>query len=285
MNVPYPHTEIVLVDNASTDGSVSLVGEKLPSVRIVASASNLGWAGGNNLGLRFAGGSYVLFLNNDATLHPNALTRLLEVAEQDTRIGVLGCKIYFPGDTTIQHAGGILRASGDTMLMGCGQKDRGQFNVVRDVDWVSGAAIMLRRNVLAMIGGFETLFGLYYEEADICSRARRANFRVVYVPGAIVYHRMSATIDRTLTGSGKYYRYQRSRLAFVMKNFGRVALMKCLIYEMRNLASHIVVAIPGWRRRFWPRSDPTKLALLLRAYYWNLVNLPKILRLRWQRAP
>jgi len=282
MAVAYPRLEVVVVDNASADGSALMVTDQFPVVKIVSSGSNLGWAGGNNLGIISATGRYILFLNNDAVVDVNVLMRLVEVAEKDQKIGVLGCKIYFPGGATVQHAGGLLRPSGDTLLVGYGQNDHGQFDVMRDVDWVSGAAIMVRRDVIDMVGGFDTFFGLYYEEADLCLRARELCFRVVYVPDAIVYHRMSVTIDRTLDDLSKYYRYQRSRLVFVIKNFRAGLWLKWAAWEMRNLAIHIAAAILGEEFRC-RGSRPDKLWALFQAYYWILVNLPAVLRLRSQR--
>ena len=268
----YPRIEVVVVDNGSTDGSVSMVAAEFPNVKVVASDSNLGYAGGNNLGLRFACGEYILFLNNDATVERETVTKLIEAAAEEERIGVLGCKIYFGEGLTLQHAGGILFPWGVSRLVGCGERDTGQFDEMRDVDWVSGAALMVKRDVVDSVGPLETYFGLYKEDIDLCFRAHKADFRVVYVSAAVVHHRGSIATDTLLDAPGKYYWRQRSRIAFAIKNFGTSGCLVWLVWEMWNLAFRIISAIY--------RSDGRWLSALLRAYYWNVVNIRGTMGLR-----
>ena len=272
VTLAYPRVQVVLVDNASTDGSVSRVLAEFPNVKVVTSGRNLGYAGGNNLGLEFAGGHYVLFLNNDTVIEHNAVTRLVEIAAEDERIGVLGCKIYSSEGPMLQHAGGVLFPWGVSRLVGCGEMDTGQFDEMRDVDWVSGAALMVRRCVVDLLGHLETHFGLYNEDTDLCFRARKADFRVVYVPRAVVHHRGSITADAVLDEPGKYYWRQRSRIAFTLKNFGLSGCLAWLVWEMWHLAFRTAGAIY--------RSDARWLFALVRAYYWNVMNIRRTLRLR-----
>jgi hypothetical protein len=255
---------------------VSIVAHEFPDVTVLTSDRNLGYAGGNNLGLRFARGEYILFLNNDATVERETVTRLIEAADEDHRIGVLGCKIYLGEGPTLQHAGGILLPWGISRLVGCGERDTGQFDEIRDVDWVSGAAFMMKRGVVDLVGPLETYFGLYEEDIDLCFRARKAGFRVVYVSDAVAHHRGSIATDTLLDAPGKYYWRQRSRIVFALKNFGTSGCLVWLVWEMWNLAFRIITAIY--------RSDSRWLSALLHAYYWNIVNIRKTLGLRSMKS-
>jgi len=269
----YPRLQVILVDNASTDESVSMVTREFPQVKVVTSDRNLGYAGGNNLGLRHACGEYILLLNNDATVERETVTELIEAAAEDPKIGILGCKIYLGQDgLTLQHAGGVLFPWGISRLVGCGEGDRGQFNELRDVDWVSGAALMVKRHVIDQVGPIETHLGLYEEDVELCFRARKAGFRVVYVPRAVVHHRASLTAEAVLNASGRYYLRQRSRIAFILKDFGAGGCLVWLVWEIWNFAFRTIDAIH--------RSDYRWLSALVRAYYWNAVNIRRTLRLR-----
>jgi hypothetical protein len=265
--------QVLLVDNASTDESVSMVTADFPHVKVVTSDRNLGYAGGNNLGLRHACGDYILLLNNDATVEQDAVKELVDAATGDARIGVLGCKVYLAqGSLTLQHAGGTLFPWGVSRLIGCGEKDTGQFNEQRDVDWVIGAALMVKRQVINLVGPLETYFGLYEEDVELCFRVREAGFRVVYVPSAVVHHGVGLTVEAVLNAPGKYYWRQRSRIAFILKDFGAGRCLVWLVWEMWNLAFRILDAIY--------RSDGRWLSALVRAYYWNAVNIRRTLALR-----
>jgi GT2 family glycosyltransferase len=158
-------------------------------------------------------------------------------------------------------------------VIGYGERDAGRFERTRHIEWASGAAIMVKREVFETVGDFETAYWMYYEEVDLCFRARRSNFRVVYVPDAVVYHRLSATIDKTLDTSGKEYHLQRSRILFVAKNWSVNVLLRWLPFELRLLTFRIIAVALH-------RSDSRTVLTLLRAYCWNLRNIPKIVHLR-----
>jgi GT2 family glycosyltransferase len=211
--------EILVVDNDSTDGSVELLRSRFPSIQVVCNARNLGYAGGANAGLRRARGDLFILVNPDVEVHPGWLGALKE-ALQEERVGVAGCKLYYPDGRTIQHAGGIINfplAAADHY--GYRQRDEGQWDRGRAVDYVTGAALALRRDVLDRVGFFDEGFcPAYYEEVDFCFRARDAGYQVRYVPTAVATHHEHAALGEE---SYSYIRYfHRNRLRFVLKHRG-----------------------------------------------------------------
>lgn len=214
----YPEAEVLVVDNGSTDGSLEWLASAYPQVRLLPQGRNLGYAGGMNAGLRAAQGELIAFLNNDVILRPDWLRQLAQVMVADRHIGVAGCKLLYPEGNLIQHAGGILRyplALPDHY--GFRQPDTGQFDQIRDVDYVTGAAFVARREMLDRIGAFDEGFYFYFEDTDLCFRARAAGWRVVVVPQAVAIHLESATAVRD---SPSYYAwFHRGRLRFALKHY------------------------------------------------------------------
>ncbi len=217
--------EVIVVDNASGDGTAELVAASFPSVRLIRNATNLGFAAGNNLGFRAARGDILLVLNPDVRLRPDALRGLVTAFAQDPLLGVAGCKLLFPDGRTVQHAGGVVEYPLATARhRGYGEPDNGQWDEPAEVPFVTGAALALRREALRAAGGFDPgFFPVYYEDTDLCYRARAAGWRVVYVPAAVGLHRTSASLDQA---SPTYFTYYHmSRLRFVLKHYSTQQLI------------------------------------------------------------
>jgi GT2 family glycosyltransferase len=211
--------EIIVVDNDSIDNSVEFVRSHFPDVELLCNEHNLGYAGGANVGLRAARGDVCILLNPDVEVHRGWLRALKDVLV-DKGVGVAGCKLYYPGEEIIQHAGGIIRyplAAADHH--GYRQRDEGQWDGEREVDYVTGAALALRRDVLDGVGLFDEGFcPAYYEEVDFCFRVRDAGYQVRYVPEAVATHHEHAALGEE---SYAYIRYfHRNRLRFVLKHRG-----------------------------------------------------------------
>lgn len=209
--------EVIVVDNASTDGSVAAVRERWPEVRLIENDRNLGYAGGCNIGLRVAEGDVLLMVNQDVVLRDGWVEGMRE-ALADRAVGVVGCRLYYPDGQTIQHAGGIIRwprAVPDYRARG--ERDSGDWNVLADVDYVSGAAWGIREDTLERVGELDEGFWPgYYEDVDYCFRARAAGLRVVYVPSAVAIHAESTTLGKE---SEAYLKaFHRGRLRFLLKH-------------------------------------------------------------------
>jgi GT2 family glycosyltransferase len=262
--------EILFVDNASRDDSAA-VGRaamerlELPG-RVMALEQNLGCAGGNNVGWRAAAGEVIVFLNPDTELQPDCIEQLVLPLLEDEKIGVTGAKMYFPGGRIIQHAGGIVHPNGMTNHHGAGREDNGEWDVARDVDYVTGAALAMRRGLMEKVGGFdEDYFPAYYEEVDLCLRVRRAGFRVVYIPTAVLVHHESVSVGKE---SGTLHRlFPRMRVRYLIKNL-----------TLRQLT--------GWALPFeykWMRREPGARGYRwFQVWYGWLGNFPWLVK--WMAA-
>ncbi len=215
----YPAVAVLVVDNGSTDASVAAIRAAHPWVRLIETGTNLGYAGGNNVGLRDAlgqGFDYALLLNNDTEVAPDFLTQLVAVCEQDATVGAAGPKIYLHDRlTTLWSAGGVIgwRDGGRTMMRGLNQPDMGQFDVLQEIDYAPGCAVLVRRQALLDAGLLDERFGMYYEETEWCVRIRRAGWRIVYVPTSRVWHKVR--LDRQDWSPAITYYMARNRLLFL----------------------------------------------------------------------
>jgi len=185
-----PSVRTWVVDNASTDGGADRVARDYPWVRLLISHYNRGFAGGCNwAAAQEPGPPLILFLNPDAELTPGCLQRLAEAFERHSRLGVAGCKLLRPDGQSLQHVGGALRPNALPYHLGEGELDRGQYRGLRPSEYVQGAALAVRRSVFDALGGFdEGFYPAYFEEADLCFRARRAGWGVAVVCEAAVIH-------------------------------------------------------------------------------------------------
>jgi GT2 family glycosyltransferase len=183
----------LVVDNGSTDHSVEAIRRAHPSVPLIETGSNLGYAGGNNAGIEYAlklSSQYILIVNNDVLLAPDAVSKLVAVAETDPSVGILGPKVYHREDPgRIQSAGIVLDRLYRSSHRGADQLDIGQFDAHADVDAITGCVMLVSRRTIETIGLIDTRFFMYREEVEWCCRARAKGFRVLYVPDSQVWHR------------------------------------------------------------------------------------------------
>jgi len=213
----YPSCEVVVIDNGSADGSPTAVRRLFPGVAVVENGCNLGFAAGSNVGIAYLvrrGVDYVLLLNDDAEVATDLLGVLVDVAEADPSIGILGPTIYYydPANV-IWSAGGSIDARGRARHLRLGELGDAGLKPVQDVDYVTGCVLLVRREVVERVGALDERFFAYYEEAEWCARARRAGYRVVYVPRARAWHK----IDPAARNHSRSYLYltARNRLLYL----------------------------------------------------------------------
>lgn len=213
-----PAASITLVDNGSTDDSLAFVRAHFPGVAIRENGGNLGFAAGNNVALRHLTAGAAVLLNPDVILDPGCLAALAGALAADPTIGLTGGKLWYPGGEIIQHAGGfITRPQALPGHYGIGERDMGQYDAARDVEYLIGAAVAIRREVFDRVGLMDEGFFLFFEDVDLCARARQAGFRVVYTPAATGIHVESATAVR---GSFAYWqRFHTGRWRYLLKQF------------------------------------------------------------------
>jgi GT2 family glycosyltransferase len=218
-SLSYRNAAVILVDNASADGTAAAVRKTYGDrVTVIENTENLGFSRGNNVGIRRAldeGADFVLLLNNDTVVDPALVDRLVEVIAKSGDIGIVGPKIYYasPPDRIWFAGGRIYLARGVSKHIGIRERDTGRYDSIRDVDYVTGCALLARREVFERIGYLDPVFAAYYEDADFCVRARRAGFRVVYAPAGKVWHKISASTGGEL-GRAKISRKLRSTAIF-----------------------------------------------------------------------
>lgn len=249
--IDYTAYEIVVVDNGSTDDSVAAIRTSYPQVTLIETGHNLGYVGGNNVGLEYANAThadYALLLNNDTEVAPDFLSLLVDAAETDPKIGIVGPTIYYHTEPErIWSAGGAIDwARGSTWMVGLNEIDRGQFGgAPRPVDFVTGCALLIKMPVVAQMGLLDPRFFAYYEETEWCVRVARAGFKILHVPQAKLWHKISLVARGTsLT---VYYYMTRNRLIFLSAaRAGLRAWLNTLILEyLRTFISWSVQ--PKWR--------------------------------------
>lgn len=240
----YRKLQPIVVDNGSTDGSVQAIREAHPLIPILETHQNLGFAGGNNVGIEWAlrkPFEWILLLNNDTTVDPCLIEGFLKAAEEK-KAKLLGAKIYLYKDPLrIDHLGGFWNpkiAEFECPLQGT--LDDGTQNEAQLVDYVSGCALFMHRSVPETIGLLEPSFFLYWEETDYCFRAKKAGFEIWTAPEAKVYHKVSTSF----TG-GKphmHYFWWRSRLLWISRNCTkkekRALYQKVILLEILKTLRH-----------------------------------------------
>ena len=246
-HLDYPNYEITVVDQNSSDGSRHAIISQFPHLTLLCNDENTGFAEGNNTGIRCAltaGADYITLLNNDATVEPNFLSALLDAAREYPAFDIFGPKIVFDSDPAIIWAAGshIDWKRGISAQHGLGEVDNGQYADYAEVNALPGCAMMADRKVFETIGFFDGRFYLYYEETDWCARAQRAGFRLLYVPGTIVRHKVSATMGPDSLAVVFYM--VRTKLLFIAKNGPGLArlwlLAKALLDTARTVCSGLI---------------------------------------------
>jgi len=272
--------ETIVVDNGSTDGSVSILSKAYPTAAILALGDNLGFTGGNNTGIQYAlknNADYVWLLNNDTIVDSHALS--LVDAFQDETVGVAGSKIYFaPGHEyhtnryakkdvgrVFWYAGGLV--DWDNMYAshkGVDEVDDGQYDVIEDTTFVTGCSMMIRREVFQDIGMLDNRFYLYLEDLDFGLRAKKASFRLVYFPKSVVWHVNAGSSGGAGNSMHEYY-MTRNRLWIGMKYASirtRFALLREAIRFLKETKSERSRAVKDfflqrWGKQYEPKKTNT----------------------------
>ncbi len=224
--------ETLVVDAASSDGSSAMVRQRFPAVRQLASRENLGFTRGNNWAIRLARGRHVMLLNPDTVVRPGALRALVTFLDAHPDVGVAAPKLVFP-DGSVQSSRrrfprpvtGFVESTvlerwlGRSRVVREYRLDDGPADAPQDVDWVVGAAMVVRREAFEQAGLLDERFFMYSEEVDLCRRIRAAGWRVVYVPDAVVVHHEGRSSEQNLVQ--RNLDFHESRFRYYRKHFGR----------------------------------------------------------------
>ncbi len=255
-NLPTCSLEVIVVDNASTDGSMEMVRTEFPQVRLIANPGNRGFTAANNQGLAVARGRYVLLLNPDTEVVGDALETMVAFADAHPDVGVVGPQLLNP-DGTVQSSRRRFPTLAtalfeSTWLQPCAPRrllvhyyvlDRPD-DEVQDVDWVTGAALMARREAVEQVGPLDEGFFMYSEELDWCRRFRAAGWRVVYLPTARVIHYEGKSSEQVLPA--RHIHFQTSKIRYFRKYHGPAAAEVLRLVILGNYLWQIGVEGARW---------------------------------------
>lgn len=282
--VEYPSCSVIVVDNGSTDGSVEAIQAWSAGRRggvLIRNERNLGFAGGSNVGIRRAledGTDYILLLNNDTVVTPRFLAELVAVAERDGQIGIVGPKVYEYGNGRVLDSAGtrVIFWLAQPFLRGHGEVDYGQYDEEEDMPYITGCALLIKRDVIDRIGLLDEDY-FYFDDTDWGYRARRAGYRLVYVPRSVIAHKGSRAIG--LGSPLYYYHMTRSRVLFARKHVGLIPFV-CGFLPYMALYRYGWTAVRLALRRRWDR-----LAALSRGLWSGLTVTRHHLRRPDERHP
>ncbi len=257
-----PHTEVIVVDSASGDGTPAMIRARFPWVRLVAEEENVGFTRGNNLALAAASGRHLMLLNPDTLVHGDALNQLVDYLDTHPAVGLVGPRVL-NADGTTQST----RRRFPTLLTGlfestwlqgyapqrvldrfyvADQPDDGTY----EVDWMQGCALVARRGVYEQIGGLDERYVMFSEELDWCRRAKNAGWQVVYVGDATITHYGGKSTNQV--PANKHIYFQQSKLRYYRKFHGRLAAFALRVFLLLSYTFQIALeggkALLGSRR-------------------------------------
>lgn len=259
LKLDYSNFEILVVDDCSCDATFDFVNKHYPDIKIIQTKKNSGFAASVNMGVRNSNGEIIALLNMDTVVRPGWLKPMTTKLTGDASIGLVGSKILFPDGKTIQHAGGVLRKNGLAFHIGRGYIDKGQFDKVREVDYVCGASLGIKRILLNKIGLLDEFYKpLYYEDTDLAYRVKKAGKKVVYLPDSVLIH--TENISTHGLSRRFYYFFHTNRLKFVLKN-----------YSFKNIVPEFFKEEKKWFSEEMPVHIKT---ILFRVYFLVFLILP-----------
>ncbi|MBN1486627.1 MAG: glycosyltransferase family 2 protein [Anaerolineae bacterium] len=251
-----PGLEIIVVDNASNDGSQQMVQEEFPQVRLIASAENLGFTKGNNQGIAEANGEFVLLLNPDTEVLGDALHQMVEYLETHPGTGMLGPQLRNP-DNTVQsskrryptlpvlflESTWLQKITPKKLLSRYYAEDLPD-DKINAVDWIKGAAMLTRRQVIEQIGGMDEGFFMYSEELDWCHRIKDAGWQVIYMPQAQIKHYEGKSSEQVIPARHIYF--QSSKIRYTRKYFGKITAGVLRVWLMGQYIWQIAIEGLKW---------------------------------------
>lgn len=234
--------DIVVVDNGSHDGSATNLKEEFPEIILIQSATNLGFAGGNNLGLDYVlenNYTYVMLLNNDTFVEPNFVDVLVNYMDLNLDVGIIQPKIYCNHNRKLLWNGGSYfnKFFGITYTKGYLRKDKPDYNRIKEVDWVTGCALLTRTAIIKKVGKLEEKFFIYYEDVDLSFKIKKEGHKLIYHPESIIYH-IAGMSNKSKTKRKEgflnpvvHYLVQRNRIWFLKRYTVAYYIIPTVLYH------------------------------------------------------
>lgn len=269
-NISFRNFEIIIVDNCSTKNSTHLITNKYPEVNYIFCEKNLGFSGGNNVGIRASKGEYLFFVNNDTKVEDGCIETLLQLFLSNSDLGIVSPRICYDLNQTnnkqiIQYAGSthLHPLTARNEIIGDGQIDNRQYNKAEETAYVHGAAMMIKREIIDEVGVMPEEYFLYYEELDWCEQIRNAGYKVYVEPNALVFHKDSFTVGENSTL--KTYYHTRNRILFVRRNRSLNQIMIFYLFL-------ICFTIPKNTLVFLKNREWGHVSAFYKGIWWNLVG-------------
>lgn len=265
INYPKSKIQIIVIDNGSTDGSREIIEKRFKWVKLIKNPKNLGFAKAINQGIKLARSSYIFITNDDIVFETNSLKNLVEYSLKDSQVGIIGGLMYKKNPRKeISTAGNRMNLlTGNVFSCPNPQK-------IKEPGWIPGCGMLVKKDVVDKIGLLDDLFTYSFEDYDYCLRAKAAGFKVLYLPSAIFWHRVSTTANknRELT----HFQWYQSKLRFALKNLPILNVASIFLFQ---------TAIIPWEAIF---KRDHRIIPYIKAVIWNLTNLTNTLRARKQRV-
>ena len=231
-SIPFnENMEVIVVDNASLQDEASQIQKKYPQVKTIRSEKNLGFAGGNNLGIQESDGKYLFLVNNDTVFDDFNVQALIDRLESSPQIGMICPKIRFTwGNKPIQYAGytPLSRITVRNRSIGFGEEDHGQYDIAHPTPYAHGAAMLVKRAIIEKVGYMPEDYFLYYEELDWSMMLKRAGYEIWYDPSCTIYHKESQSTGQD--SPLRTYYITRNRLLLVKRNWHGIYKYLAYIY-------------------------------------------------------
>lgn len=277
LNCDYPNYEVFLIDNASTDNSVSVLKRKFgkdKKLKIIRNPVNM-YSQGLNLGIANSDGKYIVFFNNDIEFKSGYLQKIVNLFQKEPKAALIqGKLLYFYDHKIIDSAGETMDIYGNPITIGAGDKDLGQYERQTQILSASGSASAIRRSIVDIVGDFDPDFGIGYEDMDLALRVRLKGFKVLYAPNAVIYHKRGKTDLASIVRVKVRWHFNKNRLATMIKNYPIFLLIKAFPVTIL-----LYIAAGIWeifiKRKF-------SLGLMrFRAIIWILRNIPSLVKKRF----
>ena len=268
--ITYPSVEVILVDNASADQSIESLAGEFPEIKYIQTGQNLGFAGGNNVGIKESKGDYIFLVNNDVEVTPHFLEPLVDLMERNPKVGMASPKVLYPDGKTIQYAGttSINPITGRGKTIGLYEPDRGQYDKIHKTDLGHGAALLVRRKAIDEVGLMPEIYFLYYEEHDWCEQLKRKGYEMYYVGISSVIHKESVSMGGSESFIKVHYLH-RNRLLYLRRNTKGFAYILGLLFLFG-------VAIPKKILVYFLKGKFNLISAVGKGISWNFSN-PKLI--------
>ncbi|SHN44358.1 glycosyltransferase family 2 protein [Chitinophaga sp. CF418] len=260
----YRNVEVIVVDNASVEDPTAALLAAYPAVKVIRSATNKGFAGGNNLGIREATGDYIFLVNNDTEFTDGLIEGLLEVFYAHPDAGMVSPKFhYFFHKGIIEYAGyqSVDVFTGRNSMIGCKEPDQGQYDQISATNYAHGGGMMTKASVLKEVGLMPEVYFLYYEEFDWCEQFKRKGYKIYYQYKSLIYHKESMSTGKN--SPLKTYYLTRNRILFMRRN---VALPNRIIF----LLYLTLFTIPKNTLQFLLNKEKEHLRAFWKGIMWNV---------------